>query len=93
MWWIATGLAAAVLALPFALRLLRRRAERLRIDRIRDAVERSLSALKQPDGTSALDPPTEGSLSRRDCAVRPQRRVEFGVIDLNSTLAPDWRFQ
>lgn len=91
MWWIATGLVAAVLALPLALRLLRRRAERVRIDRIKTAVDCSLSALKQPDGTQALDPPTEGSLSRRDCAVRPRRRVVLSANDLSTTLARRWR--
>lgn len=54
-WWIAMGLAAAVLALP-CVRLRRRRAQRVRLDLIREQVERSLSALSLPvfSGTSVV---------------------------------------
>lgn len=71
-WWIVGCLTAAVLALA-SVRYRRRRAERLRIGRIRAAVERSLSATltpahevtaspssagpRTPDGTTALDTP------------------------------------
>lgn len=47
-----------------------------------------------PDGTPALDPPTESSLSRRDCAVRPRRRVVLSEPKaLSTALLPGWRFQ
>lgn len=89
MWWM--GLVAAVAALPIVVRLCRRRAERQRIDRIRVAVECSLSALKQPDGSprsGVVDPPTSDSVSPSGSAVRPLRRVVLGVLDLGTTLAP-----
>ena len=106
-WWIAVGiLAAACLALVSLNRHLQRRAERVRIDRIRAAIDLSLSAqtlpyfsgtsapelnLKQPDDL-ASNPPTEGSpLSlSEDCVVRPRRRVVLGGPDLSTALPPRW---
>lgn len=75
-WWIAVGVLAAACLAPVP-RHCRRRAERVRIGRIRAAIDLSLSAqtlphfsgtsapglnLKQPDDTSPSNPPTEGSL-------------------------------
>lgn len=90
MWWWAMGcLAAAGLALA-SVRYRRRRAERLRIDRIRAAVERSLSAVltpahevtaspssagpQPPDGTLALDSPDRGQALPRQPVPSGPRR-------------------
>jgi len=76
-WCIAVGPTAAILALTYA-RHRRRRAERLRLDRVRATVEVWLSALKQPDDSPT--PPTTG-------VVRCSRRVMFGDLNPNITSA------
>lgn len=107
-WWIAGCLAAAGLALA-SVRYRRRRAERVRLDRIRATVGRSLSAAltpayevpaspssagpRTPDGTTDLEPPTEISSPSRACAVRSRRRVVLSASDLSTTLRPGWRFK
>jgi hypothetical protein len=93
-WCIAVGLAAAMLALPYA-RHRRRRAERVRLDCIRTAVDRSLSALETPDGTPALDSPDRGqALPRQPVPSGPRRRVVLSEPKaLSATLSPGWRFQ
>lgn len=107
-WWIALGLAVAVLALPCP-RLLRRRAQRARLNLIRAQVERSLSALdpsmfsgtsvsalnpKQPDGTVSSNPPTEDNSPPGVSAVRPRRRVApSDPADLSAALFPGWRLR
>lgn len=94
-WWISMGsLTAACMALVPVYN--RRRARRARLDEIRAQVEASLSALKQPDGTSLSNPPTESSPlpPTEDCAVRPRTRVVLSDLSLLSdTLAPGWRFR
>lgn len=83
-WWIMGCFAAAGLALA-SIRLHRRRAERVRLDRIRATVDRSLSAtLKQPDGH--VQPPT----------VTVRRRHRVGLGDprlLGSILFSGWRMR
>ncbi len=100
-WWTAMGHVADCMALALMVRHRRRRAERVRLNRIRDAVDRSLSALKQPDGspTSCSDrgvaPPTFASVaaSPAGSAVRCRRRVVLSASSLSTTLGPGWRFQ
>lgn len=75
IWW-SIAMAVVIFAVSYGCRLRRRRAARVRLDSIKVAVERSLSALQQPDDTTALAPPDRERSSPG--VVRPRSRVVLG---------------
>jgi len=91
-WWIFMGCLAAAVSALASVHYRRRRAHRVRLDRIRATVEAWLSV---PDGTPqtprAVSPPRFGSGPHLG-AVR-RRVVLSDSRTLSTTLTSGWRFQ
>jgi hypothetical protein len=93
-WWILMGATTAI-GLAVLSRLRRHHRRRAQVDRVRTALSTWLPALKQPDDTTVLEPPTEDNLTPSvsprqtaptGCAVRPRRTLMFGDLGLDGTV-------
>lgn len=100
-WWMLMG-AVITAGTAIAPRLHRRHRRRVQVARARAALATWLPALKQPDDTTVLDPPTEDNLSPSasprqaaptGCVVRPQHRVAPSDPSLSAALSPGWRLK